>query len=83
MPLQQLQLQPAPSAQAMVGSELVSVTPQRMGTDTHTRWVTVTVQLVPDGSVTQVVVGDPWQVTVAVPTTAVGVSTRGVLTSTH
>ena len=54
-----------------------------MGTDTQILWVTVTVQLVPPASVTQSTLGTPWQVIVAVPATATGVSISGAATSTH
>jgi hypothetical protein len=76
------QAQPSPEAQAMVGSAESTSTLYRMGTDTLTRWVTVTVQLAPPLSVSQVTMGGPWQVMVAASTSAVGVRVRGWVIST-
>ncbi len=81
-----VQQQPAPtqfSAQLTVGSPAVMVTPYRMGMDTQTCWVMVTVQLVPSAFAVQVIRGVPWQLTAIVPTTVVGVSVKGAVTSTH
>ena len=43
----------------------------------------VTVQQLPDASVTQVMLGLPWHATVTVPTEAVGVKAKGAAMSTH
>ena len=67
----------------MVGSWGSTVVPKRMGTVTQTRWVTVTRQVLPSAAVSQLTRGEPWQVTTAVPTMAVGVSVSDWDTSTH
>lgn len=67
----------------MLGSPLAMVTPYRIGTDTQTCCLKVSVQLVPPQSVVQVTQGLPWQVTVGVPMTAVGFSVSGAAISTH
>lgn len=50
---------------------------------TQTRWVTVMVLEVPQGSVVQLTTGTPWQATVTVPREAVGTRVTGAVTSTH
>ena len=67
----------------MVGSSQSVVTPKRTGTETQTFCVMVSVQLIPPSLVTQSTSGAPWQATLMLPTTAVGVSVTGAVTSTH
>ena len=67
----------------MLGSPPVWSTPNVMGMETHSRWVSVTVQAVPSALAVQVAAGSPVQETLTVPTSATGVSTTGVLTLTH
>ena len=67
----------------MVGSPEVRLTPYRMGTDTQICWVMVTVQLLPQASETQVMLGVPWQAMLTAPTAAVGVRVNGAAMSTH
>ena len=71
------------SAQPMVGSPVVKSHTVADGDGYATCWVIVTVQLVPEASVVQVMRGVPWQLTDTVPTTAVGVKVSGAVTSTH
>ena len=59
------------------------VTLYRIGTDTQTRCVIVTTQVLPVSSVTQEISGLPWQLTLIVPTTVVGVNVSGAVTSIH
>jgi hypothetical protein len=51
--------------------------------ETHTCWVSVTVQWVLSELVTQTTLGLPWHVTVGLPSEAVGARTTGAETSTH
>ena len=67
----------------MTGGSAARVTPYFTGTEMQICWVSVTRQLVPQGSVVQVMQGVPWQATVTAPTSAVGVRTTGAVTSTH
>ena len=67
----------------MVGSPVLMLTPYRTGMETQICWVSVMVQLVPQGSVSQQTVGVPWHATVTVPTDAVGCKITGAVTSTH
>lgn len=50
---------------------------------THTCWVMVMVQLLPEASLLQTTRGEPWQVTDTVPTVVAGVTVSGAVISRH